>query len=128
LSIEQADTHSVVLTFRYDFRILKQAVDVISDLDELGLDRGKSLLLLPHQCTDVFREEVRVDSVHDVEQVLLVEDLLLAQVWQIHADLRIPQSLLEQSLSCELYHLWHFDHFQLAVSESLLTKSASLSV
>ncbi len=68
-----------ILTLGDDVSLHDQVVDMLADCDELPLGLCGLLLLLPHESPDVLREEFWLDSVDNVEEVLLVENSLVSQ-------------------------------------------------
>ena len=101
---------------------LDKVVDVVSNHYELLLLLGNLLLLDSHQFCDVLGEEAWLDGVNDVEQELLVENLLIAQVRQISSDDWILESKLDQSLGCQLWHSGHSHYLDVIVEESLYSQ------
>lgn len=77
------------LTLGDDLSVLDQVVDMVSHIDELLLLLRNALLLQLHESADVGWEEVRLDSVNDIEEEVSVHNLLLAQVWQVLLDILI---------------------------------------
>ena len=82
-SVDQATVHD-------------QVVDVALDLNE-GLILSCLLFLASlHQSFDVLWEEVRLDSVDDVEEELSVDGLVANQLRQISAQLLISECISQE--------------------------------
>jgi hypothetical protein len=96
-----------------------QVVDVVLNVNE-GLVLGCLLFLANfHEPSDVPWEEVRLDSVDDVEEVLSVDGLIANQIRQIALQLSILESISQEIRHCQLWHLWNVDNLDFLIEKVL---------
>ena len=105
-SVDQATVHD-------------QVVNVALDLNE-GLILSCLLFLASlHQSFDVLWEEVRLDSVDDVEEELSVDGLVANQLRQISAQLLISECISQEISDRQLWHLGNSHNLDFAIVKVL---------